>query len=88
MDFASMIILLIAGLVVAWCLLTVAGEVYEEWRKRRRARIEAELNAKAEQLRRTILSLADELAADREEASKALTRAMFITGGRTPSARP
>lgn len=83
-----MIILLIAGLVTLWCLLTVAGEVYEEWRKRRRARIEAELNAKAEQLRRTILSLADELAADREEASKALTRAMFLTSGRNPSTRP
>ncbi len=56
-------------------------------RPRRIARIEAELDAKSEQLRRTILNLAEQLAADRDEASKAMTRRAFLTSGVTPPNR-
>lgn len=87
MDPAGAAVLVVAGLVLVWALLVVLGEAYEEWRKRRRARFEAELNAKSEQLRRTILSLAEDLAADRDEASRALTRAMFLSTGRNAPTR-
>lgn len=81
---ASGVVLLVAiTAFVALCVVEVLWDKYEAWQERRRARIEAELDAKSEQLRQTILSLADDLAADRDEASKALTRAMFLTTGRT-----
>ena len=67
----------------ALCVVEVLWDEYEAWQERRRTRIEAELDAKSEQLRQTILSLADDLATDRDEASKALTREMFLTTGRT-----
>ncbi|GAB2651508.1 hypothetical protein GCM10027169_16280 [Gordonia jinhuaensis] len=81
---ASGVVLLVAiTAFVALCVVEVLWDEYEAWQERRRARIEAELDAKSEQLRQTILSLADDLAADHDEASKALTRAMFLTTGRT-----
>lgn len=81
---ASGLVLLVAiTAFVALCVVEVLWDEYEAWRERRRVRIEAELDAKSEQLRQTILSLADDLATDRDEASKALTRAMFLTTGRT-----
>ncbi len=81
---ASGVVLLVAiTAFVALCVVDVLWDEYEAWQERRRARIEAELDAKSEQLRQTILSLADEIANDRDEASKALTRAMFLTIGRT-----
>lgn len=81
---ASGVVLLVAiAAFVALCVVEVLWDEYGAWQERRRARIEAELDAKSERLRQTILSLADDLAADRDEASKALTRAMFLTTGRT-----
>ena len=81
---ASGVVLLVTiTAFVALCVVEVLWDEYEAWQERRRARVEAELDAKSEQLRQTILSLADDLATDRDEASKALTRAMFLTTGRT-----
>lgn len=74
---AGLVLLVAITAFVALCVVEVLWDEYEAWQERRRARIEAELDAKSEQLRQTILSLADDLATDRDEASKALTRAMF-----------
>lgn len=80
---AGVALLVAVTALVVWCVSEALWDEYEAWQERRRARVEAELDAKSEQLRQTILSLADDLATDRDEASKALTRAMFLTTGRT-----
>lgn len=57
------------------------------WRDRRRrriARIEAELDRQQAELRATILHLADQLGADAHEARKALIRESFLASGRVP----
>ena len=53
--------------------------------ERRRARIEAELDRKQDELRRTVLQLADALGMDAHEARKALIRESFLASGRTPN---
>lgn len=53
--------------------------------ERRRARIEAELDRKQEELRRTVLQLADALGMEAHEARKALIRESFLASGRTPN---
>ena len=79
---AGLLIILVTFVaVVAWCVFEVLYEQFIEWRQRRLARIEAELDQKSERLRSTILGLAEDLAADRDEASRALTKAMFLTTG-------
>lgn len=80
---AGVVLLVAVAALVAWWVFDVLWDKYEAWQERRRGRFEAELDAKSEQLRQTILSLAGDLATDRDEASKALTRAMFLTTGRT-----
>lgn len=75
------IVFITVAAVAAWCAFEVLHEQFIEWRQRRLARIEAELDQKAERLRSTILRLAEDLAADRDEASRALTKAMFLTTG-------
>lgn len=80
---AGVVLLVAVSAFVARYMFDVLWDEYEAWQERRRTRIEAELDAKSEQLRQTILSLADDLATDRDEASKALTRAMFLRTGRT-----
>ena len=77
----SIILLGVAAVFLTWFVIKVLWVEYEALRERRRAQIEAELDATSERLRRTILSLAEDLASDRDEASKALTRAMFLTTG-------
>ena len=83
----SIILLGVAAAFLTWFVIEVLWAEYEAWRERRRAQIEAELDATSERLRRTILSLAEDLASDRDEASKALTRAMFLTTGRRDEPR-
>jgi F0F1-type ATP synthase membrane subunit b/b' len=83
----SIILLGVAAAFLTWFVIEVLWAEYEAWRERRRARIEAELDATSERLRRTILSLAEDLASDRDEASKALTRAMFLTTGQRDEPR-
>jgi F0F1-type ATP synthase membrane subunit b/b' len=77
------IVLVAAACILVWALIDLASDLCADWRERRAARIEAELDAKSEQLRKTILELAEELAQDRDEASRQLTRAMFLTIGHT-----
>ncbi|PZU44018.1 MAG: hypothetical protein DI566_13135 [Microbacterium sp.] len=56
--------------------------------ERRRARIEAELDRKQDELRRTVLQLADALGMEAHEARKALIRESFLASGRTPNESP
>ncbi|RRJ85682.1 hypothetical protein EG850_12225 [Gulosibacter macacae] len=87
-DTLTLITLACALAWVAYLYLRIAAEyvvdVLAARRRRRIARIEAELDAKAAELRRTILALADQLAAERDEASRAMTRAAFLASGATP----
>lgn len=53
--------------------------------ERRRARIEAELDRKQDELRATILQLADALGMEAHEARRALIRESFLASGRTPN---
>lgn len=85
--FIGVVLLLVVAAFMTWCLFEVLWAECEAWQERRRARVDAELDAPSERLRRTILSLADDLASDRDEASKALTRAMFMTTGRSDEPR-
>lgn len=59
-----------------------------KWLTRRRearmALIEAELDHTQQELRRTILQLADVLGIEAHEARKALIRESFLASGRTP----
>lgn len=75
------ILLVTIAAVAAWCVFETLYEHITEWRQRRLARIEAELDAKAERTRRVILRLAEDLAASRDEASQAMARAMFLATG-------
>lgn len=56
-----------------------------ERRRQRQARIEAELDRKQTELRRTILTLASELNGNALEARKALIRESFLARGEIPS---
>lgn len=74
------------------CLLVFGmwrgGELLMGWlagrRQHRIARIEAELDRDAEQLRTTILSLAAQLGGDAHEARKALIRESYLASGKAP----
>lgn len=76
----------LVGLVL-YLLIQILVESIRDWAKERRrrriARIEAELDAKSEQLRRTILSLAQQLADERDEASRKMSREAFLASGKT-----
>lgn len=58
-----------------------------ELRPRRAARIEAELDRKQEELRSTILNLAEALGADAHEARKSLIRESYLASGAAPGHR-
>lgn len=76
----------IAILLIAVALYCIGVFILDELalaRQRRIARIEAELDAKSEQLRRTILNLAEQLAAERDEVSRKLTEQAFLASGKT-----
>ncbi|MDU4922670.1 recombinase zinc beta ribbon domain-containing protein [Dermabacter sp.] len=53
--FAGVVLLVAVAVLVAWCVFDVLWDEYVAWQERRRTRIEAELDAKSEQLRQTIL---------------------------------
>jgi len=52
--------------------------------REREARIEAELDRKQEELRRTILELAEAIGVEAHEARKAMIRESFLASGRVP----
>lgn len=66
--FIGVVLLLVVAAFLTWCLFEVLWTECEAWQERRRARVDAELDATSERLRRTILSLADDLASDRDDA--------------------
>lgn len=53
-------------------------------RERRVTRVESELDRTQEELRRTVLQLADALGMEAHEARKALIRESFLASGRAP----
>ena len=73
------------GLVL---LVATAAWLVVDWlaalRKRRRARIERELDRKQAELRIAIFGLASQLGADAHEARKALIRESYLASGRVP----
>lgn len=77
--------LLALGIVLFVQLLVEAATAWFARRRQARiAAIEAELNRKQEQLRRTILSLAQQLATERDQVSREMTRQAFLTSGKIP----
>ena len=69
--------------------LVKGGELLMKWIKqadsRRKIRIEAELDRTQDELRRTILSLANALGMESHEARKALIRESYRASGQVPN---
>lgn len=78
--------ILLVGVIAFF--IAAGGEVFMQWKKSRRerriARIEAELDRQAAELRGTILSLAEQLGANAHEARKALIRESYRATGQAP----
>lgn len=87
-DAVTLIARVAATLFGLWVVVTVLVvfvlDTYDDWKAARVKRIEAELDARAERMRATILSLADDLASERDEAARELSRARFLATGRAP----
>lgn len=87
-DAVTLLAAFLATGLCLWVVVTLVVvfviDTYDDWKAARTARIEEELDARAKQVRATILSLADDLASERDEASRELARAMFLTTGHTP----
>lgn len=71
-----------AGFVL-YLLIQMLIEEITDWLQRRHrrriARIEAELDAKSEQLRRTVLAIAEQLAAERDDTAQRMAHAAQLT---------
>lgn len=86
----SFVLIGVVLIVAAVCLLfQMMLEAVSDWldqrRERRIARIEAELDVKSEELRRTIFAIADGIAADRERAARTMREVASKAGeGRSP----
>lgn len=83
-TLAGLTLLTLALVLIAQLLIEGATAWFARRRQARIGAIEAELDRKQEQLRRTILSLADQLAAERDEVSRELARQAFLASGKTP----
>lgn len=88
MEFLPLLVLPVLAIWGVVALLVKAGEgivfVVRRLRDRRRERIERELDATAFELRRTILTLADQLDSSALETRKALIREAYLASGRVP----
>jgi hypothetical protein len=86
MSFAlvGLILLTLALVLIAQLLIEEATAWFERRRQARHAAIEAELDAKQAELRRTILNLAQQLAAERDMVSREMARQAFLASGKTP----
>lgn len=82
------------GLVcwVAFLWFQIVLDAITDWlaqrRRRRIARIEADLDARAEELRRTILALAEQLAAERDAVSARMASAAAVANSTTAKSLP
>lgn len=76
---------LIVWMLLLFILIGIENVSYllDRNRRRRIARIEAELDVKAKELRRTIYSLAEQLAAERDDVSRQMTRTAYLASGVT-----
>ncbi|APZ35625.1 hypothetical protein BOH66_16340 [Microbacterium aurum] len=89
---AALALLSLPILLVGWIIKGVtyaAGwlmNLYERYRARKRAAIEAELDRTQAELRGTILGLADALGMEAHEARKALIRESYRASGQLPDA--
>lgn len=88
---AQSMALVIVTVLVLWVLFQLfllGAESLGDWlslrRQRRIARFEAELDAKSEQLRDTILAIAGQLADAREQTSQAMHRAALDAAKKAP----
>lgn len=92
-DPISLGCIIIVGVVAAgfvlYLLIQMLVEEITDWLQRRHrrriARIEAELDAKSEQLRRTVLEIAQQLAAERDAAAQQMAHAAQLTARRSAS---
>lgn len=74
----------LALVLIAQLLIEAAAAWFARRRQSRIAAIEAELDQKQEQLRRTILNLATQLAAERDEVSREMARQASLTSRKNP----
>ncbi|SER96025.1 hypothetical protein SAMN05443377_12243 [Propionibacterium cyclohexanicum] len=84
LALAGLTLLALGIILFAQLLIEAATAWFVHRRQARIAAIEAELDRKQEQLRRTILSLAQQLAAERDEASREMARQAILASGKTP----
>ena len=86
-EQSAALFLLIAFSIILGMIFTVIlfGSYSLFWDAReqhQQAKSEVELDRQSDEVRQTILSLAESLAADKDEMSKAMARALFLTTGR------
>lgn len=79
------ILCMLLGGIITILLSAFVEYCCERCEHRQQAKAEQHLDEQSEEMRQTILSLAESLAADKDEADKAMTRAMFLTTGRVSS---
>lgn len=91
MQIVGSLTVVATALMIATGLYFAIRELFDVcvvWKKSRQrqriARIEADLDRAQDELQQTILALAEQLAADRDEASRALTRAAYLSSGQVP----
>ncbi|MCC4267334.1 hypothetical protein [Microbacterium schleiferi] len=65
--------------------IKVTNDIANAVDKGRRARIEADLDRKQEQLRRTVLDLANALGMEAHETRRALIRESYLASGKVPT---
>ncbi len=94
-DFLTSIVTSVVAVYAAGCLgvlLWMGGEWLMAWftqrREKRIARIEAELDRTQDDLRETILQLADALSSEAHDTRRALIRASYLASGATPKGKP
>ncbi|GAB3608367.1 hypothetical protein GCM10027414_04920 [Humibacter ginsengiterrae] len=82
--FVAGVIAVLALCVLLWLGIEDLMDWLQQWRDARAARIEAELDRTQEQLRATMLQLAEALAQDAHQARRALIRESFLASGQMP----
>ena len=88
-SLGCVVVGLAAAGFVLYLLIQMLVEEVSDWLQRRHrrriAQIEAELDAKSEQLRQTILAIAEQLAAERDDTSQRMAQAAHLTARQSAS---